>query len=116
MFVAPQYNWGYPAPLKNALDHLFHEWAGKPAMVVSYGSRGGNHCIAQLRQVIQGLDMKNIRTSPALKLSRRLMEANRGRIDAAKEFAAHRATVAQCFRELESALSGNPVRRLFRWF
>ena len=115
VFVAPQYNWGYPAPLKNALDHLFNEWAGKPAMVVSYGSRGGNHCIAQLRQVIRGLDMKNIRTSPALKLSRKLMEANTGSIDAAKEFASHRDTVARAFRELDAARTGNPVKRLFNW-
>src|ERR1700677_2561553 len=32
VFVSPQYNWGYPAPLKNALDHLYKEWSGKPAM------------------------------------------------------------------------------------
>ena len=84
-------------------------------MVVSYGSRGGNHCIAQLRQVIRGFDMKNIRTSPALKLGRKLMEANTGSIDAAKEFASHRDTVARGFRELDAALTGNPVKRLFNW-
>ena len=116
VFVAPQYNWGYPAALKNALDHLFNEWVNKPAMVVSYGSRGGNHCVAQLRQVIHGLDMRNIRTSPRLRYSRKLMEANTGSVDAAKEFAAHRASVAQGFRELERALTGNPVKRLFGWF
>lgn len=104
VFVAPQYNWGYPAVLKNALDHLFNEWVDKPAMVVSYGSRGGNHCIAQLRQVLEGLDMKNIETAPALKLSRALMEANTGTIDPAREFAAHRETVQQAFRELAAAL------------
>jgi NAD(P)H-dependent FMN reductase len=37
IFVTPQYNWGYPAALKNALDHLFKEWNGKPAVIVSYG-------------------------------------------------------------------------------
>ena len=26
--------------LKNAFDVLFHEWAGKPAVVISYGARG----------------------------------------------------------------------------
>lgn len=29
VFVTPQYNWGYPASLKNALDHLYGEWVGK---------------------------------------------------------------------------------------
>ena len=26
VFVTLQYNWGYPAPLKNAFDHLYVEW------------------------------------------------------------------------------------------
>ena len=25
IFVTPQYNWGYPAVAKNAIDYLFHE-------------------------------------------------------------------------------------------
>jgi NAD(P)H-dependent FMN reductase len=37
VFVTPQYNWGYPAVLKNALDHLYREWTGKPLLIVSYG-------------------------------------------------------------------------------
>ncbi|KAJ5671584.1 hypothetical protein N7507_000711 [Penicillium longicatenatum] len=41
IFVTPQYNWSIPASLKNALDYLFFEWKGKPAGIVSYGSRGG---------------------------------------------------------------------------
>src|SRR5580693_917161 len=31
IFVFPQYNWGYPGVLKNALDFLYAEWGGKPA-------------------------------------------------------------------------------------
>uniref|UniRef100_A0A915ERC8 NADPH-dependent FMN reductase-like domain-containing protein n=1 Tax=Ditylenchus dipsaci TaxID=166011 RepID=A0A915ERC8_9BILA len=30
IFVTPEYNYGYPAALKNALDHLFQEWATNP--------------------------------------------------------------------------------------
>src|ERR1700712_5603892 len=40
VFVTPQYNWGYPAPLKNAIDYLYAEWQGKPAVIVSYGFHG----------------------------------------------------------------------------
>ncbi len=40
VFVSPEYNHGYPASLKNAVDHLFHEWGGKPAGFVGYGSAG----------------------------------------------------------------------------
>ncbi|CRG91604.1 hypothetical protein PISL3812_08654 [Talaromyces islandicus] len=58
IFLCPQYNWGYPASIKNALDYIYHEWTGKPAMVVSYGGRGGGRGGAQLVQVLKGLRMK----------------------------------------------------------
>lgn len=58
IFVSPQYNWGYPAALKNAIDHLYNEWVGKPAMIVTYGGYGGNKCAAQLESVLNGLRMK----------------------------------------------------------
>lgn len=58
IFVTPQYNWGYPASIKNALDYLFHEWGGKPALVVSYGGHGGGKAAAQLIEVCTGLRMK----------------------------------------------------------
>ncbi|KAJ9155843.1 Nadph-dependent fmn reductase protein [Coniochaeta hoffmannii] len=54
VFVTPQYNWGIPAGLKNAIDYLFHEWKGKPAMVVSYGGHGGDKCAAALKVVLGG--------------------------------------------------------------
>ena len=69
IFVTPQYNWGYPAPLKNAIDHLHREWRGKPLLIVTYGSRGGGKCAAQLRQIAEGLEMKVVPTMPALALS-----------------------------------------------
>ncbi|MEU0936248.1 NADPH-dependent FMN reductase [Embleya sp. NPDC005971] len=58
VFVFPQYNWGYPAALKNALDFLYHEWHDKPATVATYGTRGGNKGAAQLLTVLQGLHMR----------------------------------------------------------
>ncbi|MEV6276814.1 NAD(P)H-dependent oxidoreductase [Nocardia sp. NPDC051832] len=60
LFVLPQYNWGYPAALKNALDYLYHEWSGKPAAVATYGTRGGGKGAAQLLQVLQGLHMRAV--------------------------------------------------------
>ncbi|KAK7028319.1 NAD(P)H-dependent FMN reductase [Favolaschia claudopus] len=58
VFLTPQYNWGYPAALKLALDALYHEWSGKPALVLSYGGRGGGKAASQLRQVLEGLRMR----------------------------------------------------------
>ena len=45
VFVTPEYNHGYPASLKNAVDHLYHEWSGKPTGFVGYGSAGATYAI-----------------------------------------------------------------------
>ncbi|KAF7348129.1 NAD(P)H-dependent FMN reductase [Mycena sanguinolenta] len=58
VFLTPQHNWGYPASLKLALDALYHEWSGKPVLLVSYGGHGGGKAAGQLRQVLQGLHMR----------------------------------------------------------
>ncbi|WP_304168649.1 NADPH-dependent FMN reductase [Phenylobacterium aquaticum] len=89
VIVSPQYNWGYPAPLKNALDHLYREWAGKPVMIVTYGGQGGDKCSAQLEQVCQGLHMRPVPTRPGLRLPRERIEANDGTVDPATVFASH---------------------------
>jgi len=60
VFVFPQYNWGYPAALKNALDFLYAEWSGKPASYVTYGTRGGNRGARQIREVLAGLHMREL--------------------------------------------------------
>lgn len=57
LFVFPQYNWGYPAVLKNALDYLYMEWWEKPASVFTYGTRGGHKGAEQLITVLNGLHM-----------------------------------------------------------
>lgn len=41
LIVTPEYNHGYPAVLKNALDHVYQEWNRKPVAFVSYGAAGG---------------------------------------------------------------------------
>jgi len=54
--VSPEYNFGYPGVLKNALDYLLPEYQRKPIafVTVSAGSFGGLNCLAQLRQVAFG--------------------------------------------------------------
>jgi NAD(P)H-dependent FMN reductase len=70
VFVFPQYNWGYPAPLKNALDFLYREWADKPAGLVTYGTRGGEKGAEQLRGVLQGLHMRTVEENVELRITR----------------------------------------------
>lgn len=106
VIVTPQYNWGYPAALKNALDHLYREWAGKPAMIVTYGGHGGGRCAEQLQQVCRGLQMTPIATTPGLRLSRHRIESNSPEIDPAAEFADHLGELRQAFTELAIAREG----------
>jgi len=52
IFITPEYNHGYPAILKNAIDVLYHEWVHKPAAIVNYGGfSAGYRAAEQLRQV-----------------------------------------------------------------
>jgi NAD(P)H-dependent FMN reductase len=37
IFVTAEYDHNYPAPLRNAIEYLFHEWGYKAAGVVRYG-------------------------------------------------------------------------------
>jgi NAD(P)H-dependent FMN reductase/DNA-binding MarR family transcriptional regulator len=60
VFVFPQYNWGYPAVLKNALDFLYREWGNKPVTFVTYGTRGGSKAAEQIRGVLAGLHMREL--------------------------------------------------------
>jgi NAD(P)H-dependent FMN reductase len=58
VMVTPEYNAGYPAALKNAIDYLSREWAHKPVGFVSYGGvSGGTRAVQQLKQVVTMLKM-----------------------------------------------------------
>jgi NAD(P)H-dependent FMN reductase len=61
VFVIPEYNYGYSAVLKNAIDFLHHEWLDKPYGVVSYGGvAAGTRAMQQLRQVLSALRMVSV--------------------------------------------------------
>jgi len=59
--VTAEYNHGYPALLKNALDHAFPEFNRKPVAFVGYGNVGGARAIEQLRLVAVELEMAPLR-------------------------------------------------------
>jgi NAD(P)H-dependent FMN reductase len=59
--VTPEYNHGYPAALKNALDHVSVELGRKPVAFVGYGGVGGARAVEQLRQVAVELEMAPLR-------------------------------------------------------
>ena len=64
IIITPEYNHGYPAVLKNALDYAYAEWVRKPVAFVSYGgSSGGARSVEQLREVVSELEMAGVRSA-----------------------------------------------------
>ena len=62
IIVTPEYNHGYSAVLKNALDYVYKQWNNKPVGFVSYGGiSGGTRAVQQLRQVAIELQLVPIR-------------------------------------------------------
>jgi NAD(P)H-dependent FMN reductase len=58
VLVTPEYNHGYNAPTKNALDYLHDEWRHKPIGFVSYGGiAAGTRSVQMLVQVVTSLGM-----------------------------------------------------------
>lgn len=61
IIITPEYNHGYSAVLKNALDYAYYEWHKKAIAFVAYGgSVGGARAVEQLRQVAIELQMAPI--------------------------------------------------------
>jgi len=61
VIVTPEYNHGYPAVLKNAMDWTFVEWHRKPVAFVGWGNVGGARSIEQLRLVAAEMEMAALR-------------------------------------------------------
>lgn len=57
ILVAPEYNHGPAAVLKNALDTVYAEWNRKPVAFVSYGGMGGARAVEQLTCTARELQM-----------------------------------------------------------
>jgi NAD(P)H-dependent FMN reductase len=57
-FVTPEYNYGFNAPLKNAIDYLHQEWQHKAFGCVSYGGvAAGTRAVQMLKLVLTSLKM-----------------------------------------------------------
>lgn len=65
IFVTAEYDYSYPAPLKNALEYLVHEWSYKAAGIVSYsaGSFAGVRALASLKADLLSLRVVSLAES-----------------------------------------------------
>ena len=61
LMVFGEYNHGYPAAIKNAIDHVFPELSRKPVTFAAYGQVGGARAVEQMRQVVVELEMAPVR-------------------------------------------------------
>jgi NAD(P)H-dependent FMN reductase len=61
--VTPEYNFGPPAVLKNAIDWVYPEWNRKAIAFVSYGGAGGARSVQQLRETAIELQLAPVRSS-----------------------------------------------------
>jgi NAD(P)H-dependent FMN reductase len=61
VILTAEYNHGYTAVLKNAMDQTFIEWRRKPVAFVGWGTVGGARAIEQLRQVVVEFEMAPLR-------------------------------------------------------
>lgn len=112
VFVTPQFNWGYPAVLKNAIDHLYHEWRAKPVAIVTYGGHGGTRCARQLRRVAAAVKMRVVARSAAIWLPEAVIregapfEPARDAQAALPQLKATLADLAALVQGCESAVAG----------
>lgn len=106
IFLTPQYNWGYPAVLKNAIDHLFKEWENKPAMIVSYGGHGGTKCSLQLKQVLESLSMQLTEILPTLVLPKAVIREN-APCHPDSDFKDHQEQLTNALQQLEGLIITN---------
>ncbi len=109
IFLTPQYNWSYPAALKNALDHLYREWHGKPALVISYGHRGGGRAADHLQQVLQGLRMRPLEIMPALTFDETMLGDHRLLKDPETNLASSFVSISEGLLQLMATLSAPPL-------
>ena len=70
MFVIPEYNHSFTAPVKNAIYFLVKEWAFKPVGLVTYGGISGGLRAAQaLKLVLVNLRMSVLAEAVTIPLS-----------------------------------------------
>jgi NAD(P)H-dependent FMN reductase len=110
VIVTAEYNYGYPAALKNAIDYLHHEWRYKPVGFVSYGGvAAGTRAVQQLKQVVGALQLFAVANSVNIPFvtqfldDDRVIKANDVMVKAAADMLDELLTVGAALEPLRSA-------------
>ena len=82
VFITPEYNYGPPAVLKNALDWVYPEWNRKAVAFVSYGSAMGARSVQQLRAMVIELQLAPVRSAVLIPIATLMAHYQGGDVDA----------------------------------
>jgi NAD(P)H-dependent FMN reductase len=78
VFVVPEYNYGFNAAIKNAIDYLNQEWQYKPLGFVSYGGvAAGTRAVQMLKQVVSALKMVTMADSVNIPFVQQFLDEQR---------------------------------------
>ena len=81
VFVTPEYDFGMPPAMLNALDYLYMEWNYKPAGFVSYGGvSGGTRSVQMAKQVLTSLKVMPIPEAVSIPFFTKMIDET-GRFD-----------------------------------
>jgi NAD(P)H-dependent FMN reductase len=112
VIVMPEYNHGYNAELKNALDYLHNEWRYKPVGFVSYGGvAAGARAVHNVKPVLAALKMQPVSETVAIPFVHQLLDdesvlvANEVMTAAAKSMLDELVRVEVAMRPLRPALA-----------
>ena len=102
IFVIPEYNSGYSAVVKNAIDYLYKEWNSKPAVIISYGFQGGERSAAQFKCVLINVKLRLTETLPTLTLKQDMFEAKGQLKSPDQDFASYIHAIQKAVEELRT--------------
>jgi NAD(P)H-dependent FMN reductase len=78
IFVVPEYNFGFNAAIKNAIDYLHSEWQYKPVGFASYGGvAAGTRAVQMLKQVVTALKMTPVAEAVSIPFVQQFLDADR---------------------------------------
>lgn len=78
VLVTPEYNFGPPPSLLNALDYLLVEWQYKPAAFVSYGGvSGGLRAVQVEKQLLTGFKVMPMLEAVTIPMVSQSLDANK---------------------------------------
>jgi NAD(P)H-dependent FMN reductase len=109
VIIATEYNFGFTAVFKNAIDYLHHEWKHKPVGFVGYGGvAGGTRSIQMMKLVLTSVSMMPLSEAVYFPFHRQFLDAD-GRLQPTEDQNKAALTMLAAVEKWAGALE--PMRR-----